>query len=1108
MNRKNNKLQQNNGVQLKLEKELNYSLNNPSKVHDVIQKIAKAGLINAVFTTTTHTKRIPLLVCFTLRNDITTIQLLLDTHKADPLVCSEDGHNALFTAVDMYATYPTQFNLEIITELLKFNAKAQICQRNVIEKFHVVHFCITRNLVELLGRFLKLAPEALNLPTKIGSYPIHLICKKDANEQVIAEKMLQLILQINPTEQVLLKGEHKRLPIHILAQTDRFKLIDIILQHVPQAQLTATDGKGQSLLHMATGLGKIGLFGLLKKHNVLTNLLNLSYGESGQTALHIALLLNSNVPTNKNVKQFFVKALLETGAEVLAGNDGLIPLETCCGYDDVDIAKLLLTKETEAQLRKQTSEGYTPLHSCCYYGAVNMATYLLSIDFCQNKNYLLQTNNYHRTALHVALIHYAKAPKNKAKNFLTIIEKLLEYFPEEQLSECQSGQTPLMTAVADDSVDAVALLVNFIVEAQFLTLDEDGKLPIHLACDQSSFTITKLLLTHFFAEQLNSRHEGFTPLHRAIFSKALDIVCLILEKQPLAINDTFDNGLNIFHICAITGDLKLAQVFFEKAPHLLTKTDETELLPICLAAQYGHMNIVQFYLQHTDKQTLLNWRGVLGGSLLLTLIDANQFDMLKFFVEYGIPLDVEMQGSNILHSACAKGRLEMVKLLLTTNLIEKINTKTNDDLQSTPLLLAIEQEHEEIVELLCQHKADISLADALGRDAVFRAVIVNNLPILKLLVKYGASLTSILLDIENGGEPYTLLEIAEWIAGQTGNREIVKYLENQYRKITVKQQEETKNNVVSTVKIETMPTQTKALSGRSFLKATGYTEEQIQTLKNKSKVKVIVPNIIKPKKLQLITWCNHAFSSQSNYLVTVQTKDMPCYLYISENLKEETGLGKIFWQRLLGNGLKFSDKCIKTLVNPLRENIIFGNIKCAFDYKYELKIGDVERILLCVIPSDDKQVRLLVGARYLAGGLHLTYQKKALEMQIKSSDDLTIELPRDAKKITQTHDKNLIPNNTWQNTVLVKQIFSDIFDVDKQNIKIDIYKNIEVTINVSGLIDMETIQQKIEQYETDIVCKIKSVGDSIQLNFYQKNSPTTIQNFLQQAMLTNFELLN
>ncbi len=690
-------------------------------------------------------------------------------------------------------------------------------------------------------------------------------------------------------------------------------------------------------------------------------------------------------------------------------------------------------------------------------------------------------------------------------NFLTIIEKLLVYFPEEQLSECQSGQTSLMTAVADGSVDAVSLLVNFAIEAQFLTSDENGELPIHLACDQGDLAITKLLLTQFFTEQLNSRHEGFTPLHRAIFSRALDIVCLILEKQPHAINDTFDNGLNIFHICAITGDLKLAQMFFEKAPYLLIKTDEAGLLPICLAAQYGHMNIVEFYLQHTGKQTLLNWRGVLGGSLLLTLVDANKFDMLKYFVKFGISVDVEMKGSNILHSACAKGRLEMVKFLLTTNLQDKIDAKTQDDLPSTPLLLAIEQEHEEIVELLCQHKADINITDALGRDAVFRAVIVNNLPILKLLVKYGASLTSILLD---GGEPYTLLEIAEWIAGQTGNREIVKFLENQYRQAVVKQKEETKNNVVSTVKIETAPTQTKALSGRSFLKATGYTEEQIQTLKNKSKVKVIVPNIIKLKKPQLVTWCNHSFNSQSNYLVAVQTTDIPCYLYIPENLKEETGLGKTFWQRFLGSGLKFSDKCIKTLVNPLSEKIIFGSVKGAFDYKYELKIGAVERILLCVMPSDDKQVRLLVGARYLAGGLHLTYQKKALETQIKSSDGLTIDLPKDAKKITKMLDKNLTPSNTWQNISLVKQIFSDIFDVDKRNIIIDIYKNIEVTINVSGLTNVETFKEKIEQYEGNIVCKIRTNGDSIQLIFYQKNSPATIRDFLQQAMLTNFELLN
>lgn len=90
------------------------------------------------------------------------------------------------------------------------------------------------------------------------------------------------------------------------------------------------------------------------------------------------------------------------------------------------------------------------------------------------------------------------------------------------------------------------------------------------------------------------------------------------------------------------------------------------------------------------------------------------------------------KGYTLLCYAAAYNQKKVLELLLQHG--ANINTQ-GGELNQSPLMLAIERKHHEIVECLLAHpNIDVTLIDAHGRNALMLAVLSKNIPVITALI--------------------------------------------------------------------------------------------------------------------------------------------------------------------------------------------------------------------------------------------------------------------------------------------------------------------------------------------------------------------------------------
>lgn len=96
-------------------------------------------------------------------------------------------------------------------------------------------------------------------------------------------------------------------------------------------------------------------------------------------------------------------------------------------------------------------------------------------------------------------------------------------------------------------------------------------------------------------------------------------------------------------------------------------------------------------------------------------------------------------GWSPLHLATAAGKDAVVKVLLDHRF--PVDITTREHIQVTPLALAAMHGHTSTAKLLLEHGANPNMQDRTGCSPAHTAVVYRQLPLLKLLVRYGADLS-------------------------------------------------------------------------------------------------------------------------------------------------------------------------------------------------------------------------------------------------------------------------------------------------------------------------------------------------------------------------------
>ncbi|KAM6975395.1 poly [ADP-ribose] polymerase tankyrase-1 isoform 1-T1 [Tautogolabrus adspersus] len=384
-----------------------------------------------------------------------------------------------------------------------------------------------------------------------------------------------------------------------------------------------------------------------------------------------------------------VDHLLQMGANVHARDDGgLIPLHNACSFGHSEVVSLLLCQGADPNARDNWN--YTPLHEAAIKGKIDVCIVLLQHGADPNIR-----NTDGKSALDLA--------EPSAKAVLTG-----EYKKDELLEAARSGNeeklmalltplnvnchasdgrksTPLHLAAGYNRVRIVQLLLQH--GADVHAKDKGGLVPLHNACSYGHYEVTELLLKHGACVNAMDLWQ-FTPLHEAASKNRVEVCSLLLSHgaDPTLLNCHSKSSVDM----APTPELKERLTYEFKGHSLLQAAREADMAK---AKKTLALEIINFKHPHTHETAL--------------------------------------------HCAVASPhpkRKQVTELLLRKG--ANVNEKNKDFM--TPLHVAAERAHNDIMEVLQKHGAKVNALDTLGQTALHRAALAGHLQTCRLLLGYGA----------------------------------------------------------------------------------------------------------------------------------------------------------------------------------------------------------------------------------------------------------------------------------------------------------------------------------------------------------------------------------
>ncbi|KAG8454387.1 hypothetical protein GDO86_000853 [Hymenochirus boettgeri] len=384
-----------------------------------------------------------------------------------------------------------------------------------------------------------------------------------------------------------------------------------------------------------------------------------------------------------------VEHLLQTGANVHARDDGgLIPLHNACSFGHAEVVTLLLCQGADPNARDNWN--YTPLHEAAIKGKIDVCIVLLQHGADPSIR-----NTDGKTAMDLS--------DPSAKAVLTG-----EYKKDELLEAARSGNeeklmalltplnvnchasdgrksTPLHLAAGYNRVRIVQLLLQH--GADVHAKDKGGLVPLHNACSYGHFEVTESLLKHGACVNAMDLWQ-FTPLHEAASKNRVEVCSLLLSHgaDPTLVNCHGKSAVDM----APTPELKERLSYEFKGHSLLQAAREADLAKV-------------------------------KKSLALEIINFKQ----------------PQSHETALH--CAVASLHPKRKQITELLLRKgacVNEKNKDFM--TPLHVAAERAHNDVVEVLHKHGAKMNAVDTLGQTALHRAALGGHLQTCRLLLSFGS----------------------------------------------------------------------------------------------------------------------------------------------------------------------------------------------------------------------------------------------------------------------------------------------------------------------------------------------------------------------------------
>ncbi|CAF4381737.1 unnamed protein product [Rotaria socialis] len=473
-----------------------------------------------------------------------------------------------------------------------------------------LHHAVRNNSLDAMEFLLANGADDARL-NKQEEAPIHLAV---VHNQL---KALELLLIKRP-EQVNLRGERGKAPLHYAALTDNIDAAKILTDH--RARLCQPCTAGNYPIHMAA----------LNSSNRVLNHLFLIAKSLGYNAQHLLNFcdaenhraLHSSV-IGGNIEA--VEICLKNGGQIDDQQDDLsTPVHLASSQGSIETLKIMFNCQSELKskvIRMADIQGMTPLHKAAMGDHVDAIELLLeegadidARDVCKRTPllvaalkssvqavcYLLSKNAsiMYRDEADQNLLHFIimqNLPIGAIGNILFTRENYRQLFDQRD----KDGFYPIHFASRQGQVNVLKTLIAHGAEINRRTNQRQSSL--HFAAEYGRYnTCRQLLDTPGFKRILNEPDkQGLTPLHLCCSNGHTRVVQLLIHKGA-QFTKCFE-GFTPLHVAAIHGHVTTMDTILQGHAHLINSTTRLGVTPLHLAAAAGFAECVDLLLSKSAK---------------------------------------------------------------------------------------------------------------------------------------------------------------------------------------------------------------------------------------------------------------------------------------------------------------------------------------------------------------------------------------------------------------------------------------------------------------------------------------------------------------------------
>lgn len=305
---------------------------------------------------------------------------------------------------------------------------------------------------------------------------------------------------------------------------------------------------------------------------------------------------------------------------------------------------------------KPGRDGLTPLHVACANKNEEMAEFILENCISDASDLLITDSNGWNAAHHAAAVDFG--------NVLSQIIKMTD--KKVFLSKDNKGRTPFHIASMCNSVECIKILLNNYLSKKdsesLLTIQDNcGFNSLHLACLNGASYSASYLIERGARIDSEGRN-NFTPLHVAAAAGKAECCVLLLTrgapKEAPAVN-----GARPLHLAAKNGDVRTLAVLLENGCKVDGR-DDAGMTPLHVAAYYNRVGAIQILVQNKAD---VNAKDGNGNCPLALAVSKGSISSVKELLKCS-DVNVELQNNNgdsTLHIAGRVGASHAINIIMT-----------------------------------------------------------------------------------------------------------------------------------------------------------------------------------------------------------------------------------------------------------------------------------------------------------------------------------------------------------------------------------------------------------------------------------------------------------